>query len=211
PSHKVVIGKAFAVGRFSTTFNEWDGCVAHGACAVYPFDHGWGRRNRPVINVSWNDVKKYLAWLSKQTGKTYRLLTEAEWEYAARAGPRTYFPWGSEISDRNEPRANCNDCGSQWDNKQTAPVGSFKPNALGLHDMHGNVWQWVEDCYHDNYEAAPADGSAWTVNCRDNRRVLRGGSFISDPEDLRSAKRKESYPDMSYVEHGFRVRRTRHP
>ena len=145
-AHKVIIPKPFAVGRFSVTFDEWDGCVAHKACTDRPGDNGWGRGRRPVINVSWEGLKEYLAWLSKQTGKTYRLLTEAEWEYAARAGSTTQYRWGNEIGKGN---ANCGGCGSQWDNKGTAPVGSFKPNAFDLSDMHGNMWQWVEDCYHE--------------------------------------------------------------
>ena len=119
------------------------------------------------------------------TGKPYRLLTEAEWEYAARAGSTTAYFWGDEIGKDN---ANCNGCGSQWDGRQTSPVGSFKPNAFGLYDMAGNVWQWVQDCYHDNYNGAPTDGSAWTSgDC--NLRVVRGGSFIYGPRALRAAAR----------------------
>ena len=113
-----------------------------------------------MINVSWDDAKAYVAWLSKKTGKTYRLLTEAEYEYATRAGTQTAYPWGNDIGENN---ANCRGCGSQWDGKQTAPVGSFSPNGFGLYDMVGNVGQWTEDCYHDSYNGAPADGSAWTA------------------------------------------------
>jgi formylglycine-generating enzyme required for sulfatase activity len=206
PSHKVMIAKPFAVGRFSVTFDEWDGCVAHGGCTYRPGDNSWGRGRQPVINVSWHDLKEYLTWLSKQTGKTYRRLTEAEWEYAARAGTTTRYSWGNEIGKNN---ANCHRCGSQWDDKQTAPVGSFKPNAFGLYDMHGNVWQWVEDCYKDDYEGAPTDGSAVASgNCSCGRRVVRGGSWLYNPVLLRSANRSWYSSDNRLNNLGIRVGRT---
>ena len=141
------------------TFDEWDACVAYGGCEPGVSDSGYGGGRKPVINVTWDDAQRYVAWLSRMTGKPYRLLSEAEWEYAARAGTQTAYSWGDKIGKGN---ANCNGCGSQWDNMQPAPVGSFAPNAFGLNDMHGNVWEWVEDCYHDNYDGAPTDGSAWT-------------------------------------------------
>ena len=138
-----------------------------------------------MINVSWDDTQQYVAWLSRMTGQPYRLLTEAEWEYAARAGTTTAYYWGDEIGKGN---ANCDGCGSQWDFKQTAPIGSFAPNAFGLYDMAGNVNQWVQDCYHDDYNGAPIDGSAWTSeDC--SRRVVRGGSWYYSPLSLRSAIR----------------------
>src|SRR5205823_12154354 len=131
-----------------------------GGCDGYkPSDYGWGRGRRPVINVSWDDAKAYAAWLANRTGKAYRLLSEAEWEYAARAGTTTVYFWGDAIGNNN---ANCDGCGSQWDKRQTAPVGSFKSNAFGLYDMAGNVWQWVQDCYHADYQGAPTAGSEWT-------------------------------------------------
>jgi formylglycine-generating enzyme required for sulfatase activity len=170
--HRVTIAKPFAVGRFAVTFSEWDACVADGGCNGYkPADQGWGRDRRPVINVSWDDTKTYLAWLSRKTGKPYRLLSEAEFEYAARASTTTAYYWRDEIGKGN---ANCNGCGSQWDGKQTAPVGSFAANAFGLYDMAGNVWEWCEDAWHDNYNGAPTDGSAWLQGGEDSRRVLRG-------------------------------------
>jgi formylglycine-generating enzyme required for sulfatase activity len=145
-----------------------------------------------------------VAWLSRITGKTYRLLSEAEWEYAARAGSDTAYPWGSEIGEGN---ANCRGCGSQWDGKQAAPVGQFPANAFGLHDMLGNVWEWVEDCYHVIYYQAPTDGSAWnTGNCEG--RVFRGGSWNDDPVSLRSAKRYGGTPGYRFNNVGFRVGRT---
>src|SRR5262249_43305784 len=154
--------------------------------------------------VSWDDAKMYVSWLSRITGKAYRLLSEAEWEYAARAGSDTAYPWGSEIGEGN---ANCNGCGSQWDNKQTAPVGQFPANKFGLHDMHGNVWEWVEDCYHENYNQAPSDGSAWTTgDC--NVRVVRSGSWYNIPENLPSAIRSRFSTDDRFDHLGFRVGRT---
>ena len=144
PQHKVTIAKPFAVSKFDVTFADWDACVSVGGCPQLG-DSSFGRGTRPVINVNWNDAQQYVAWLSKMTGQPYRLLTEAEWEYAARAGATTAYYWGDEIGVGN---ANCNGCGSQWDGRETAPVGSFKPNAFGLYDMAGNVVQWVQDCYH---------------------------------------------------------------
>src|SRR5262249_32593708 len=129
---------------------------------------------------------------------------EAEWEYAARAGSQTAYPWGGEIGEGN---ANCDACGSQWDNKQAAPVGQFPANAFGLHEMHGNVWEWVEDCYHENYNQAPTDGSAWTTaNC--STRVVRGGSWSINPENLRSAGRYKFSTGLRNYDFGFRVGRT---
>jgi formylglycine-generating enzyme required for sulfatase activity len=207
PVHKVTIAKPFAVGKFTVTFAEWDACVTAGGCKHTPEDQGWGRSTRPVINISWDDATKgYVPWLNRKTGKTYRLLTEGEWEYAARAGITTAYSWGDDIGQAN---ANCNGCGSQWDNEQTAPVGSFQPNAFGLYDMHGNVWQWVQDCYHDKYQSAPTDGSAWVTSCTDaGRRVDRGGSWYNGPRTLRSAHRDGRLAHDLYHFQGFRVART---
>ena len=186
PAHRVTIAKPFAVGKYEVTFAEWDACVADGGCGGHrPGDKGWGRGRRPAINVNWDDAKAYVRWLSDKTGKQYRLPSEAEWEYAARAGTTTRYSWGDEVG-RN--RANCDGCGSLWDNEQTAPAGSFRANVFGLHDVHGNVWEWVEDCWSGNYLGAPADGSAWeSGDC--SRRVLRGGSWfnIRGASVLRSA------------------------
>ena len=205
PQHNVTIARQFAVGQFELTFDQWDACVADGGCNGYqPSDQGWGRGHRPVINVSWDDAKVYVAWLAKKTAKPYRLLTEAEYEYAARAGTTTAYPWGSVIGKNN---ATCGGCGSQWDKTQTAPVGSFAPNGFGLYDMVGNVWAWTEDCYHDSYNGAPTDGSAWTGgDC--SRRVLRGGSGNNDPQYLRSAVRYENLTVGRDNRIGFRVGRT---
>ena len=188
PLHRVHIDYQFAVGVYEVTFDEWYACLDAGGCGNYipdiPSD-SWGRGNRPVVNVSWDDAQSYVRWLSERTGKTYRLLSESEWEYVARAGTETAYSWGDSISVN---RANCDGCGSQWDDKQTAPVGSFEANAWGVYDMHGNVWEWVQDCWNDNYSGAPADGSAWeSEEC--SRRVLRGGSWYFRPRNLRSAYR----------------------
>jgi formylglycine-generating enzyme required for sulfatase activity len=204
PQHQVTIAKPFAVSKFELTFDEWDTCVAAGDCAQRPADLGWGRGQRPVIYVSWDDAQQYLAWLSKITGKPYRLLTEAEYEYAMRAGTQTAYPWGDDIG-RNY--ANCNGCGSQRDDRQTAPVGSFAANRFGLYDMVGNVWEWTEDCYHDSYNGVPANGSAWTGgDC--SRRVIRGGSWVNIPGGLRSAARLGDSAGSRGYDTGFRVGRT---
>jgi formylglycine-generating enzyme required for sulfatase activity len=207
PRHPVTIAKPFAVSKFALTFDEWDTCVAFGDCDPRVRDNAWGRGQRPVINVSWDDAQSYVRWLSRMTGKAYRLLTEAEYEYAARAGTQTVYPWGDDIGENN---ANCIRCGSQWDARQTAPVGSFGPNRFGLYDMVGNVWEWVEDCYHDGYDDAPQDGSAWiTGDC--SVRVLRGGSWIVLPQYLRSADRVRFPTDLRDLSFGFRVGRTLTP
>jgi len=204
--HKVTISKPFAAGKFAVTFAEWDMCTAAGACPKAS-DGSWGRDNRPAINVSWEDAQLYVAWLKRVSGKDYRLLTEAEWEYAARAGTTTAYPWGDEIGEGN---ANCRGCGSQWDLKGTAPVGSFKPNAFGLYDVHGNVWQWVEDCDHVSYDGAPGAGKAWTAgDC--HMRVARGGSWNNSPELARSAYRLRLAADFRLFSIGFRVGRMLKP
>jgi formylglycine-generating enzyme required for sulfatase activity len=178
-------------------------------CARFETDHlaaDIARRTaeQPVINVTWDDAQRYVAWLSRMTGKPYRLLSEAEWEYAARAGTSTPYPWGPEIGNRN---ANCNHCGSQWDSKRPAPVGSFAPNQFGLYDMHGNVWQWVEDCYEADYNRAPPNGPSWTSGECD-RRIVRGGSWYVAPEHLRSAYRIWDATGYRDFDLGFRVGRT---
>ncbi len=204
PQHDVSIARAFAVAKFDVTFADWDACVSVGGCPQLG-DSGYGRGTRPVINVSWDEAQKYVTWLSSMAGQPYRLLTEAEWEYAARAGTATPYYWGDEIGIAN---ANCNGCGSQWDGKETSPVGSFRPNAFGLYDMAGNVWQWVEDCYRDRYdEQTPRDGSAWTAgDC--SSRVVRGGSFSYNPQFIRAATRTWGTPGVHSNFIGFRIARS---
>jgi formylglycine-generating enzyme required for sulfatase activity len=207
PLHAVTIDKPFAISKSELTFAAWDTCVAYGDCPRGLPDSGFGRNRQPVINATWDDAQKYVAWLSKITGKPYRLLSEAEYEYATRAGTTTAYPWGDQIGKNN---ANCDGCGSQWDNKQTAPVGSFAANAFGLYDMVGNVIAWVADCAHDNYAGAPTDGAAWigAGNCDRNRRVLRGGAWDLVPLFLRSANRFRYAADDRTNSSGIRVGRT---
>ncbi len=204
PQHVVRIDYRFAVGMYEVTFAEWNACVNAEGCRRYvPDDEGWGRGNRPVINVSWEDAQSYVHWLSARTGHKYGLLSESEWEYVARAGTDTQYSWGNEIGLN---RANCNGCGSRWDYEQTAPVGSFSENAWGVYDMHGNVWEWVEDCYNDSYVGAPSDGSTWkSENCF--QRISRGGSWLNKPRYLRSAYRNGSTTVLRSNYIGFRVAR----
>ncbi|PTR05981.1 formylglycine-generating enzyme required for sulfatase activity [Nitrosospira sp. Nsp5] len=183
-------GYKFAIGKFAVTFEEWDACVADGGCGGYqPPDNGWGRGNRPVINVNWNDAQTYIQWLSDKSGKAYRLPSAEEWEIAARAGTTTEYYWGDDVG-RNH--ANCDGCGSEWDNRRTAPVGSFKPNAFGLYDMMGNVWQWTDTC--------------WQGNCA--KRLFFGGSWNHRPQDMRATTRNwfDTTKRMRYL--GFRLAMT---
>ncbi len=182
------------MGRFAVTFAEWDACAADGGCGGYkPRDEGWGRADRPVINVSWDDAKAYAAWLSKKTGKDYRLLSEAEREFVTRAGTTTPFWWGSSITPEQanyagsaEPYKGGGKKGEY--RERTLRVKWFKPSPWGLYQVHGNVWEWVEDCRHESYQNVPSDGSAWTAGeCKE--RVLRGGSWSTIPRALRAASR----------------------
>ena len=207
PLHAVTVSSAFAISRYLVTFAEWDACVAVGGCPPLA-DSGFGHGNKPVVNVNWNEAQQYVAWLSLMTGKSYRLLTEAEWEYAERAGTRSAYFWGDDIGVGN---AVCIGCGSKWDNKQTAPVGSFNPNAFGLYDMLGNAWVWVEDCYHDSYADSPTDGSAWTQDCEQGRRAVRGGGWDSYAINLRSANRDRISIGTRINDLGFRIARTLEP
>ena len=205
PLHRVRIDYQFAVGVYEVTFSEWDACLDAGGCGSYiPDDEGWGRGNRPVVNVSWDDAQSYVSWLSERTGKSYRLLSESEWEYVARAGTETAYSWGDSIGVN---RANCNSCGSQWDGKMTAPVGSFAANAWGVYDMHGNVDEWVQDCYNFGYGGLPADGSAWWSPRYCPRRVMRGGSWYGFWWNLRSASRYRYTTENRDNDNGFRIAR----
>jgi formylglycine-generating enzyme required for sulfatase activity len=227
PQHEVKIASAFAAGKYAVTFEEWDECAALGACPPAS-DPGYGRGRKPVISVTWDDAKKYVAWLSSMTGKDYRLLSEAEWEYAARAGTRSAYSFGDSYppSKRICEYANFADISLAGVKFQgimasasdvcddghavAAPVGSYKPNAFGLYDMHGNVFQWTEDCYADNYKGASTDGAAATTeNC--GLRVTRGGSWNTLPGFLRSAFRYGGTPDGRAYDVGFRVGRTLKP
>jgi len=209
---QVSIAAPFAVGKYAVTFDEWDACVADGGCIGYrPDDNGWGRGKHPVINVNWDNAQAYVSWLSRKTGKIYRLLSEAEREYVTRAGTTMQFWWGSSI---RTTQANYN-----WEvngygasskggyRQQTMPVDSFEPNAWGLYQVHGNVWEWTEDCWNDSNQGNPADGSARTIgDC--SRRVVRGGSWDSSPQFLRSACRGVIIAVIQSLNMGFRLART---
>ena len=192
---------AFGMSRYAVTFDQYELFVEATGRNV-PDDQGWGRGSRPVINISWHDAQAYADWLSEQTGMTFRLPSEAEWEYAARAGTETEYPWGDSIGSGN---ANCLECGAQWAGRGvSSPAGSFAANAFGLHDMHGNVWEWTQDCWNDSYDGAPTNGSAWeSGECE--RRVLRGGSWDFSPRWLRSAARNRYNANSSMEGIGFRL------
>jgi formylglycine-generating enzyme required for sulfatase activity len=223
PQHKVTIAKAFAVAKFDvrrvefsafvdeTGYDAGSKCFAwDGKAFVEKSDTSWRNPgytqtdSDPVTCVSWTAAQAYVNWLHKKTGQDYRLLSEAEWEYAARAGTTTVYYWGDIVGVNN---ADCNGCGSQWDAVKTAPVGSFAANPFGLYDMAGNAIQWVADCWNVNYTGAPADGSAWTSgNC--SGRIARTGSYDDYPSGLRSAMRREFWQSRPYFDIGFRVART---
>ncbi|OQX05258.1 MAG: hypothetical protein BWK73_34100 [Thiothrix lacustris] len=200
PAHKVSIS-AFQMAKTEVTFDQWDACEKAEVCP-HAEDEGWGRGNLPVINVSWDDItQKYIPWLNKETGKTYRLPTEAEWEYAARGGTDTAYSWGNAIWKGN---VNCDNsaCGDKFD--YTAPVGSFAANGYGLHDMNGNVWEWCQDWYtSDYYASSPASNPKGAV--RGASRVLRGGSWFYDAQYVRSAYRLHFTPGYRFNFMGFRL------
>ncbi|MCC2657457.1 MAG: serine/threonine protein kinase [Panacagrimonas sp.] len=213
PLRQIGIG-AFYAGRYEVTFDDWAGCVSGGGCNGTPRDAGWGRGRRPVINVSWNDAQRYASWLSRESGKRYRLPSEAEFEYMMRAGSRSTYPWGEDgsqaclfanVADRQAKKQNpdwntfpCDD-----GNPLTAPVGSYRANPFGLFDVAGNVWEWTLDCYQ-SYRQAASDGSPSNpANCA--RRVIRGGSWSDATRNLRSADRTASSPNATLKIVGFRV------
>lgn len=214
PRHKVTIAKPFAVGQFEVTWDDWNACVLMRGCPKLTSEFGEG--SEPVINVSWDNAQKYAAWLSKITGKHYRLLSEAEWEYAARGvtsadAPHPAYPWGDRASHDYANYGDDTCCKvkkegrDQWE--YTAPVGQFPPNAFDLYDMQGNVWEWVEDPAHDNYNGAPTDGRVWSENGDDSKRVVRGGSWFASPEFIRSAYRDWDAKGLVYNALGFRIAR----
>jgi formylglycine-generating enzyme required for sulfatase activity len=211
PQHEVTIAAPFALGRYTATFAEYDHfCEATGR--EKPEDAGWGRGRRPVINVSWEDAQAYCGWLSEQTGQPYRLPSEAEWEYACRAGTATPFWTGATISTEQANYDGNSTYGAGKKGayrKRTVPVdeSGFLANAFGLSHMHGNVWEWCADVWHASYEGAPGDGSAWLQGGDSSRRVLRGGSWYNDPRSLRSALRLRLAPEFRSSFPGFRVAR----
>jgi len=203
PSRTVAIG-AFALSRHEVTFAQWDACAADGACPDGISDEGWGRGLRPVINVSWEDAQRYVRWLSARSGRTYRLPTEAEWEYAIRSADTAEMLGRENLLPGS---AVCwSGCGDPADT--TLPVGGRRPNGFDIEDLRGNVWEWVEDCWHPDYNGAPTDGSAWTEPaCTD--RVVRGGGWSSRSYDLRPTLRSGMPANMQQMTVGFRVARGR--
>jgi formylglycine-generating enzyme required for sulfatase activity len=202
PQHKVTILTPMAVGKTEVTFDEWGACVAAHACKDNTSDSKSDRGDRPVINVSWDDAQRYVAWLSRITGKDYRLLSEAEWEYAARAGGQGRFSFGDDEARLDQYAWYVNNS-----DDTTHQVGLRPPNAFGLHDMHGNVWEWVEDQWHQTYKGAPTDGKPWVRDGEPGLRVVRGGSFSDDPGDLRAAVRFKYGHDIQSDSIGFRLAR----
>jgi formylglycine-generating enzyme required for sulfatase activity/class 3 adenylate cyclase len=196
PIHRVAV-KPFSIGKFPVTVGEWNACVAAKSCSYEPT----GDDDAPVTNLSWTDTQQYVDWLSKITQKPFRLPTEAEWEYAARGGTRSKFWWGDQPQ---AAMANCKGCNEPYETSRPLKVGSFKPNPFGLYDMGGNIHQWVTDCWHENYQGAPLDGSAWVENdCLSH--VLRSGSWKNDPSYVRSSNRDHYDATVRYPTHGLRV------
>ena len=208
--HTVKIAQPFAVGRYEVTFAEWDACVAEGGCNGYQPGHNRGRGRHPVINVSWNDAQNYLYWLGRKTGESYRLPSEAEWEYAVRAGTTTKNFWGD-----SDPLTSSEICayakvsarfGCDGNGPGTVPVGAFRSNLFGLHDMIGNVQEWTADCWNRSYRGAPADGRAWQQgDC--NNRVVRGSSYLREDVSHDSAARRFTLAGWREPHIGFRVAR----
>ena len=214
PAHEVSIARPFAVGRFEITFDQWDACRRARGCARYnPSDEKWGRGRRPVIRVSWQDAITYVEWLKHTTGKPYRLLSEAEWEYVARAGTKTLFSTGDTLTtyQANFDGRRSYNSGPKGDYlAQTREVGKYKPNPFGVFDMHGNVTEWLSDCWHKTYEGAPTDGTSWRRPPRSHRchrRSVRGGSWFRGARYLRSSARGSLAPHIRSHEVGFRVAR----
>jgi formylglycine-generating enzyme required for sulfatase activity len=201
PIHNVTI-KQFSMGETEVTFDQWDACFNAKGCSHRPDDEGKGRGTQAVIDVSWNDVQEYTKWLNTKTGNNYRLPSESEWEYAARAGTTTTYSWGNSINCSQAKYFDYNDECDIVESKGF--VKSFNPNNFGLYDMHGNVWEYVEDKWHDDYKGSPNDGSAWNSGTS-KKSVIRSGSRFHFPEFLRSATRNSSILKNRQIMYGFRV------
>jgi len=196
PPHQVTI-KPFAISQYPISVREWNECATAKACAFV----ATGKDDAPIANVSWSDAKQFVAWLAGATRKAYRLPSEAEWEYAARGGTQTKYWWGDQFQPG---MANCKNCTDIAAAEQPIKVGSFKPNPFGLYDMGGGVDQWVEDCWHKNYQGAPSDGSPWVEgSCASH--VIRSGSWKNDARYARPANRDSYDTNVRYPTHGFRV------
>ncbi len=203
--HAITFANSFEIGTYEVTWDDYQKCVDDGGCTTVPADDGYGQGTRPQTNVSWNDItNEYIPWLNAKTGLTYRLPTESEWEYVARAGSNTVYPWGNALGTNN---ANCNGCGDIYTN--SSPVGSFAANAFGVYDIIGNAWEWTSDLYGGTYTAqglAPTDGTAYTAS--GTNRVFRGGGWGSGALKVRSAYRHNNVPTLRVTWVGFRLART---
>jgi formylglycine-generating enzyme required for sulfatase activity len=211
PQQHITLRPGLSISKHEITFTQWDACVTDGGCEHHADDNGWGRGSRPVIDVMWYDAQAYVAWLSAKTSKTYRLLSEAEWEFAAKGGAATTYSWGTIASHEHANYGTDECCGGHVEGRDlwsesTAPVGSFPANPLGLHDLSGNVWEWVEDCWHESHEDRPKDGGArLTGDC--NFRIMKGGSWASMPVRIRGSYRDAFPPGDHGTIIGFRVAR----
>lgn len=202
PAHRVTIANAFAIGKFEVSVEQWNACADAGGCPRIAGSDA-APKEAPMRDVSWDDAQQYVKWLSKTTGKTYRLPTEAEWEYAARGGTTTPYWWGRQMRTGS---ANCKECGEPWSQDAPAKSGSFAANPYKLHDMNGSVWEWVADCWHNTYKGAPADGHAWDdATCR--VRVIRGGSWRDGATYMMSTTRFKYDASVRQNQNGLRVAR----
>jgi formylglycine-generating enzyme required for sulfatase activity len=200
PPHHVSIGAPFAIGKYDVTVEQWNACVAANACPRLSSENN-SVKNAPARDISWDDAQLYVKWLTKVTGKPYRLPTEAEWEYADRAGTTTQYWWGDQMRKGN---ANCKGCGDPWHQEGPENVGAFAPNPYGLYDMNGGVWEWVSDCWHNSYKGAPADGRAWDEpNC--DMRVIRGGSWREGADYMLTSTRFKYSGSVRQSQDGVRV------
>ena len=200
PAHRVSIAHAFAIGKYEVTLGQWNACVEAGSCRAIANAAGLSESS-PAKDLSWNDAQQYVRWLSKLTGQNYRLPSEAEWEYAARAGTSSRYWWGDNMQSG---KANCKGCGGDWSNEAPADVDAFPANPFGIYGTSGGVWEWVADCWNKSYAGAPKDGSVWTQSdCREN--VIRGGSWRNDKTYAHAASRFTYDTGVRYILNGFRV------
>ncbi len=203
PAHEVKI-ESFFVSQTEITFAQWKKCHEVAACPYLP-QNEFKDDSLPVFNISWNDAQKYINWLSTETGKNYRLLSESEWEYVAKAGSKNNFFWGDDVGKN---QANCANCGSRWDGKQPAPVKSFKANKFGVYDMHGNLWEWTQDCWHADYQGAPSTNQAWQEDSNCQEHMMRGGSYFGDASSMESSNRTSNLTNSRLTNIGFRIARS---
>tara|TARA_R110000787_G_scaffold16622_25_gene50837 strand:- start:83135 stop:83935 length:801 start_codon:yes stop_codon:yes gene_type:complete len=204
PTVRVKLARPFALSRTEITWNHWQACVAAKGCDAIASDHGWGRGKRPVINMTFAQAEAYIAWLSRITGKIYRMPSEAEWEYAARGGTRTHYWWGDEVG---QGLANCRECGAgEFSGHKSAPTRTFKPNPFGLYEMHGNIWEWTADCWHPNHEGADPTGKPRvTEKCL--LKTIRSGSWYYFSPVSKAASRAKNDARMKSYNIGIRVAR----